>query len=370
MKILYFIVMTCAFVFGATACLSTQSFNDTSVVGLKSATDTQKTVNTYELNKVFTSDVRISDFFPINRDKIIIAESVLNDSGASELSVLAFTNGTWVKRSVVKSEYEINEIFFISSDVGWAVGNGGLLMSTEDGGLNWTRLTTPTTLPIDHIHFLNRDLGYLAASTELGAEIFRSQDGGNSWQRIYKNDASGHVFDLVSTDERTVIVAMNGEYLLRTTDGGSSWHTFVLKDGVAKNVDGITPNSLKGGGANSLTKQGGIWAVGEEMSIYHSEDGGLRWKEADLSSESSEKSALMSISVCSDGFGLILGNEGQIVLSIDQGKSWSKISYKQKNQDSSTSDLQEDRLLTVKYGSDKPFIAGRHSLFEFQTSTK
>ena len=86
-------------------------------------------------------------------------------------------NGNWVAvASGVDSD--LFDITFSGSMAGWAVGHGGLVLRTTDGGNTWTRTTSPTT----------EDLIHVSASSELAARVitrrnilYSTSDGGNSW---------------------------------------------------------------------------------------------------------------------------------------------------------------------------------------------
>jgi len=86
-------------------------------------------------------------------------------------------NGSWTTvASGVDSD--LFDITFAGSMAGWAVGHGGLVLRTTDGGDTWTRTTSPTTEDIVHV----------SATSELAARVitrrnilYSTNDGGNSW---------------------------------------------------------------------------------------------------------------------------------------------------------------------------------------------
>lgn len=86
-------------------------------------------------------------------------------------------NGNWVAvASGVDSD--LFDITFAGSLAGWAVGHGGLVLRSTDGGNTWTRTTSPTT----------EDLLHVSATSDLAARVITrrnilisTSDGGNSW---------------------------------------------------------------------------------------------------------------------------------------------------------------------------------------------
>ena len=86
-------------------------------------------------------------------------------------------DGNWVTvASGVDSD--LFDITFAGSLAGWAVGHGGLVLRTTDGGNTWTRTTSPTTEDVVHV----------SATSEFAARVitrrnilYSTSDGGNSW---------------------------------------------------------------------------------------------------------------------------------------------------------------------------------------------
>lgn len=86
-------------------------------------------------------------------------------------------NGNWVTvASGVDSD--LFDITFAGPMAGWAVGHGGLVLRTTDGGNTWARTTSPTTEDIVHV----------SATSELAARVitrrnilYSTNDGGNTW---------------------------------------------------------------------------------------------------------------------------------------------------------------------------------------------
>lgn len=84
--------------------------------------------------------------------------------------------------SVVQAGY----LEFIDPNNGWLVlrpssssnFNLGVLFRTEDGGLTWERGSIPFGEPV---HFISQSLGWTSGG-EVSEELYRSHDGGRSWQ--------------------------------------------------------------------------------------------------------------------------------------------------------------------------------------------
>jgi photosystem II stability/assembly factor-like uncharacterized protein len=86
--------------------------------------------------------------------------------------------------------------------------------STSDGGKNWQRLEYPG----GDLYFVDRQTAFA-----LGREIYRTQDGGLSWEQIKRVDWDGQ-FSIVN-EQQAWAVAREGAAiaLVRTQDGCRTW---------------------------------------------------------------------------------------------------------------------------------------------------
>ena len=177
-----------------------------------------------------------------------------------------------------------------------SVGKG--IYKSTDGGKSWqkTGLEQTGQLGKIQIHPNNPEVLYVAAlgnifgpSTDRG--VFRSQNGGENWEKVlYVNDSTG-VVDLVmdptnprvlyagawQTERKpwTLIDGGKGSGLFKSTDGGDTW----------KRLDGGLPTGIVGrvGVAVSPVNSQRVWAIMEHVDedkggIYLSEDAGDSWK--------------------------------------------------------------------------------------------
>jgi len=90
--------------------------------------------------------------------------------------------------SVIQEESTLRGIAFIDVDRGWVVGDGGTVLKTEDGGLNWRALPSGTTHPLGEIRMFNSQRGVAVGGgyqphTQFGVgAVIWTDDGGQSWK--------------------------------------------------------------------------------------------------------------------------------------------------------------------------------------------
>jgi photosystem II stability/assembly factor-like uncharacterized protein len=134
---------------------------------------------------------------------------------------------TWMRKAIVPNQ-ELLNIYFSNSLNGWAVGWGGLILRTTDGGNTWTRQKPP-----------------------VGDEYLKSV--------------------MFISDKKGWVIGFNGQ-VLRTSDGGSSWRSQMLPAG-------WTGREFRGWLNNfSFADEYNGWVVGDQNQIYQSTDGGASWQ--------------------------------------------------------------------------------------------
>ena len=79
----------------------------------------------------------------------------------------------------------IRDVFFIDENIGWAVGGintwDRLILSTSDGGNNWTPKESGITINLYSIAMYSRDTAYCVGGN---AAVLKTIDGGENWVNI------------------------------------------------------------------------------------------------------------------------------------------------------------------------------------------
>jgi photosystem II stability/assembly factor-like uncharacterized protein len=168
---------------------------------------------------------------------------------------------------------------------------------TTDAGKTWASLGLEKTQAIARIrvHPTNADVVYVAAlgnpyaaNPERG--VFRSKDGGKTWERVlFRDDRTGAV-DLVMDPKNPDVLYAGmwevfrtphslssggpGSGLFKTTDGGTTWTELTKNPGLPKPIWGKVGIAVAGADSNRL------WAIVEakDGGIFMSDDAGATWK--------------------------------------------------------------------------------------------
>lgn len=132
-----------------------------------------------------------------------------------------------------ESDSTLRSVFFVDHDSGWAVGDRGTILKTEDGGRNWQSISTPRDVIWTDVRFINEKVGWIVGGFYSGALdrsiglMIRTIDGGNSWQN-FSRPGIPFIKKIVFEDEQSgwIQCDTNALYpagLLVTADGGTTW---------------------------------------------------------------------------------------------------------------------------------------------------
>ncbi|MCV2352880.1 YCF48-related protein [Paucibacter sp. B2R-40] len=152
----------------------------------------------------------------------------------------------------------INSISFSSAKQGVAVGNGGRIIVTQDGGLTWQSRFSGTATEL-------RRVVYADASTVwvIGAygTVLQSRDAGQTWSQSLQ-DGNIHLQDIQFLDPQRGWMVGSGGAILSTQDGGKTWQR--IYSGTQKNLNQVFFVDPRTG-----------WVAGEDGSLLATGTGGI-----------------------------------------------------------------------------------------------
>jgi len=134
-------------------------------------------------------------------------------------------NGTTSSWSIVNFELEGNHFqgaFFLDEDEGWAIGLGGFLHYTSNGGNTWTRLPSFTSEDLWDVQFFDSDTGWIVGNS---GKILRTDDGGITWRDDIYDVTNNNVYGLQFINVRKGIASGSNSTVLFSLDGGRKWDT-------------------------------------------------------------------------------------------------------------------------------------------------
>ena len=133
---------------------------------------------------------------------------VVGKSGA----IFRSQNGVdFLTPNVVKTNDDLKSVFFYDAQVGWAVGANGALVRTQDGGITWDKFSitvpdtngieTTVTTTLNSVKFVNLNDGWIVGNSGL---ILKTNDGGLRWA-----NTSANVYDSSISSYRSLSANYN-----------------------------------------------------------------------------------------------------------------------------------------------------------------
>ena len=238
----------------------------------------------------------------------------------------------------------LQDVHFMDNLNGLVVGDGGLMLTTSDGGKTWEKMEVDMRppgagqggrpggggppggfgrggpAPLYNIYFVDENVGYITGGR---GTILKTEDGGKTWARkIAKSDTPGrggrfggiraNLMGIQMISETTGFIAGSENTILKTTDGGETWVGSSERARV-----GETRNNLEDIWFVSSTTG---WVIGSFGTLLHTTDGGENWEKRDPGFDNN----LFGIYFLDENTGWICGQEGLILHTMDGGTTWNQ----------------------------------------------
>jgi photosystem II stability/assembly factor-like uncharacterized protein len=213
----------------------------------------------------------------------------------------------------------------VDSSIGWGIGrtagSADRLVKTRDGGTTWADVTPSQAIQAGNAQttalgsFKNTNQAWAIYSSQTGGGssapkvVWRTQDGGLSWQSSQPLDVSGldenfWPSHLQFVDDQNgwllvhVGVGMNHDYvaLYQSTDGGASWRRLLdpYNDG---GIQSCSKNAMLFTDAGHGWLTGTCNGVAAGVLLFRTVDGGHTWEAVNLPPPSGQASLFTDIGV-------------------------------------------------------------------------
>ena len=214
----------------------------------------------------------------------------------------------------------LNSVAMPDAEHIWAVGSGGTVLASTDGGAGWHRQSVPTSDPLNAVAFTDATHGSVvggwlqSAFTHAGTRssvILCTMDAGTTWTAAMQPSEWG-LTDVVFTDAQTGVAVGQHGTILRTIDGGQSW--VLVPSGTTQDI-----------GAVAFTDAQHGYALANDRFVCRTADGGLTWR----TGPAREYYWDFVDGLAADGAGalwtassLVWDDPGTLLRSTDDGRTW------------------------------------------------
>ncbi len=233
----------------------------------------------------------------------------------------------------------VRAIQVLDAETVWFTGTGGQFGYTEDGGESWQidSLRVDSVLPEFRALRIVEDT-VLLMSVATPALMMRSEDKGNSWEVVYKEDHPSCYYNSMSFWDHKNGMAVGDPTdsclsIILTEDGGKSWYK--------RSCENIPP--LISGEAQFAASNTNIVIQGEDTwlvtgaaaaRVFHSSDRAQSWEVYDTPiQQGGQMTGIFSAAFYGTEHGLLFGgdwenqadNSGNKAITKDGGKTWALI---------------------------------------------
>jgi photosystem II stability/assembly factor-like uncharacterized protein/DNA-binding FrmR family transcriptional regulator len=228
----------------------------------------------------------------------------------------------------------------------------GGVWKTANGGLTWTPMTDKTGImsvgaiavaPSDpNVVYVGTGESCIRGNISYGDGMYKSVDGGKTWTHIGLED-SQHIARIVvhpQNPDILYVAALGHAYgsndmrgVFKSNDGGKTWQKILFKDNKTGGIDLVfdpnNPHILFAALWEAQRTPWGLTSGGPGSGLYRSSDDGATWKRLEGHGLPSGVLGRIGVSVSgADGnrvYAIIEAEKGGIYRSEDAGESWELI---------------------------------------------
>jgi photosystem II stability/assembly factor-like uncharacterized protein len=230
----------------------------------------------------------------------------------------------------------------VNSDVLWASGVGGTFVRTTDGGKHWRAgvVKGAELLEFRDVHGVSAKEAYLlSAGVGEDSRIYKTVDGGQTWQLQFKNEnpsAFYDCFDFWSPNRGiTMSDAVNGLFPVVRTRNGENWNRIARKLPPAQTGEAAFAAS---GTCVATQGENRAWiatGAAEKARILATSDGGDTWKAyATPIVQGTPASGIFTVAFRDARHGILAGGDldapdapsDNVAVSRDGGRTWTLVS--------------------------------------------
>ena len=203
----------------------------------------------------------------------------------------------WRQARSVPVSVTLTAVRFADASTGWAVGHGGVILATHDGGEHWSLQADGGGLAQAAV----RAAASLAADSR-GAALAKDAD------QLLRDGPDKPLLDLHVVDAKRVVVVGAYGLFFETLDGGSTWLAALDR------LD--NPKALH---LYAVAVRGDHWLLaGEQGLLLRSDDGGRRFARV----ASPYAGTWFAAAAPSEREWIVAGLRGQVWRSTDGGERW------------------------------------------------
>lgn len=248
------------------------------------------------------------------RSAFAVAAALLIPPAAAGAAVSVGHSG-WTWGNPVPQGNTLRALEF-SGQRGYAAGQFGTLLRTDDGGATWTGISTGITSDLRRIRLISQDSIVIGGA----CTVRRSDDGGQSFTRLpwtsSDEGCTSPVSSLAFPSSSVGYLVLEDGNVLRSADSGRSWGRRTAVPGTRSAPAGgqAVPNDI------AFVSDDTGFAVTTAGQIFRTTDGGGSWTPVD-----SGRGPLAGLHFVDSTTGYAVGAGGAFLKTTDGGATWTPL---------------------------------------------
>ena len=222
------------------------------------------------------------------------------------------------------------------------IAQGDGVYKTTDGGKTWKHLGLADSQTVSKIrlHPANPDVAYVAVLGHVAGPnpergVFRTKDGGATWQKVlFRDDKTGAIDLSIDPNNPNVVYAAlweayrvshmmssggPGSGIFKSTDGGDTWKEITRNPGMPTQMIGKVGISVSPADSNRVYAQ----VEAEDGGSFVSDDAGAKWKKVSEDRNLRQRAFYYThITADPKEKDTVYGQNVQFWKSTDGGKTW------------------------------------------------
>ena len=220
---------------------------------------------------------------------------------------------TWVQAKVPTRQL-LTAVFFIDEQHGWAVGHDAKILASTDAGATWTEQFKDLSREAPLLDVLFNDANHGFAVGAYGA-LIETTDAGKTWTDVsdrLDNEDQYHLNAIAQVKDAGLFIVGEQGSMFRSSDEGQTW----------EKLEGPYEGSLFGVIGTAQPKT--LLAYGLRGNLFRSTDFGDTWEPVALKADRGAlEFGLSGATLLDDGTLVVVGNGGSVVVSHDDGQTFS-----------------------------------------------
>ena len=214
----------------------------------------------------------------------------------------------------VPSRQLLTAVYFADAKHGWAVGHDAQILASTDGGVTWTQQYQDLKREAPLLDIWFNDASHGLAVGAYGA-LIETTDGGKTWADVsdrLDNEDQYHLNAIAHIKDAGLFIVGEQGSMFRSSDDGQTW----------EKLEGPYEGSLFG--VISTAQPQTLLAYGLRGNLYRSTDFGSTWEQVQLNAaRGALEFGLSGATLLEDGSLVVVGNGGSVVVSHDDGQTFS-----------------------------------------------